>query len=364
MRVGIDTRDRFLAKTGIRTVLDEIIKGLSNDPDIEVVKIEPKTFYPPKTKIGKIKEHIRFFFWKEFRLPILAKEKECDVLICNDYVVPFYMPKGIKAFPVFHGCNIWELPEHYNKYWRWMFTIMAIPAGRKASKIFTVSTFSKNRLTELFGFNPEKIIIVPLGPKRSLLEPKTLINLSKFRISENQKFLLHVGVMEKRKNLPRLIEAFSKLHDKSLKLVLVGQRGPKVFLDDYENIIRKIESLALSDRVILTGFVTDKELYTLYSKALAYIFPSLYEGFGIPVIEAFQFSLPVAASNRGALPEVLGKGGVLFDPKNIPDMVEKIELILQNASTNMDSIKNSQKEIIARYSWENTIKTIKQQLIR
>ncbi|GAB3656148.1 glycosyltransferase family 1 protein [Echinicola sediminis] len=359
-KVAVDTRDLNLAKTGIRTVLEEILRGLRDDATFEVIEIGPKPFSPPRSKIQKVMEHLRFFWWKEVQLPLRVKKLACDLLICNDYVVPYFMPKGVKAYPVFHGCNIWELPEHYNKYWRWMFTCMAVPAARKAAAIFTVSKFSKGRLKALFDFDRDKIKVIPLGPKRALLEPKKLVGLSRFGLHEGEEYLLHVGVMEKRKNLVRLIEAFSQLPQKHLKLVLVGQRGPKLFLDDYDRVVEKIAFHKLQNRVVLTGHVSDEELFTLYSKAKAYVFPSLYEGFGIPVIEAYHYGLPIAASNRGALPEVVGQGGLIFDPEDVSDMASKMEKLLNLGTVEMEEFRGKQKEMLERYRWEKTVETIKQ----
>ncbi|MDN3669273.1 glycosyltransferase family 1 protein [Echinicola jeungdonensis] len=362
IRIAIDTRDLFLAKTGTRTVLEEVINGFKKDHEVEVVEIRPKAFSPPRTKIEKAVEHIRFFWWKEVQLPLSVKKNQCDVLICNDYVVPYFLPKGIKAFPIFHGCNIWELPQHYNKYWRFFFTKMAVLAAKRAKAIFTVSEFSKERLIALFNFAPSKVKVIPLGPKRSLLSPKPLVNIENYGIKEGEKFLLHVGVMEKRKNLVKLIEAFSKIIDRNLKLVLVGQRPPKIFSDDYKNIVSTISRLNLNDKVILTGYVTDEELFTLYSRASAYVFPSLYEGFGIPVIEAYHFSLPVAASNRGALPEVIGNGGLLFDPNDVDDIADKLKRISNLSELETDKFQIGQKEKIRGFQWEKTINEIKKNI--
>ncbi|MBD8488660.1 glycosyltransferase family 4 protein [Echinicola sp. CAU 1574] len=359
IKIAIDTRDLFLAKTGIRTVLEEILRGLKEDPVIEVIEISPKPFSPPKTKIQKAIEHIKFFWWKEVQLPLKVKRLDCDVLICNDYVIPYFMPQGTNAYPIFHGCNIWEIPQHYNKYWRWMFTWMAIPAGKKAKSIITVSQFSKGRLCGLFKFEVDKVKVIPLGPKRSLLTPQKLVELDRFGINEGDEYLLHVGVIEKRKNLVRLIEAFSKIQNEDLKLVLIGQRGPKLFLDDFDNVINEIKKKNLTDSVILTGHVSDEELHTFYSKAKMYVFPSLYEGFGIPVIEAFHYELLMAASNQGALPEVVGDGGTLFDPENVSDIAQKIQDILNSTPEQTEEFRERQKSMVDKYRWEKTIEEIK-----
>jgi len=362
IRIAIDTRDLFLAKTGIFTVSEEIINGLKKHEDIEVVEISPNQIKPPQGIVGKAFEHLKFFIWKEIQLPYLVRKKRCDVLICLDYVIPYFLPKNIKAFPVFHGCNIWELPEYSNKYWRWGFTKLAISGARKAHKILTVSQFSKERLASLFHFQLDHIQVFPLGSKKSILKKQSLTDLSKFGIFEEDEYLLHVGVLEKRKNLVRLIEAFATLDRPKLKLILVGQKGPKLFLDDYENIIHTIQRLKLETKVLLSGYVTDEDLYTLYSKAKAYVFPSLYEGFGIPVIEAYHFNLPLAASNKGALPEVVGNGGLLFDPTDVSDIASKLEQILDASEVLLENLSKGQLEMIEKYNWDRSIMQLKKLL--
>ena len=355
MRIGIDIRDLYIAKTGIKTVLVEIIRHLKKEPGVEIVELSPKKLNTPITKLEKIKEHILYFIWKEIQLPILVKKNKCSVLICNDYVVPLINP-GCKAYPIFHGVNFWEQKENYNAIWRMYFSALAIPSAKASNGILTVSNFTKDKLITFLGFSRKKITVIPLGPKK-LAAGGDKSQLSSLGLNTNDKFILHVGVFEKRKNLVSLVDGFNKIKDKSIKLVLVGQPGPKKDLDDFPNVLAKIDNLELTDRVLIPGYVTDEQLSTLYAHASLYVFPSIYEGFGIPVLEAFQNKIPVAASNISALPEVVGEAGILFDPFDLTSMSTAMNHLLTDKDLRENLVVKG-LERLKIYNWQNTVSTI------
>ncbi|MCC5938448.1 MAG: glycosyltransferase family 4 protein [Lunatimonas sp.] len=356
IRVGYDARDLFFAQTGTRTFSEELLREIRKDNDVELITLAPVYAKPPIGKLSKALAHLRFIFWKVVTLPRLAKRADVDFLICPDYVAPFLFLGKIKTLPVFHGCNIWELPENYNSIWRLYFSFLAKLGEQRAHAVLTVSEFSKDRLRQVLGLNPEKIRVIPIGAKRFEGVGMTATHPRPFEAD----YLLHIGVLDKRKNLPALVEAFSNLEDKRLHLILVGGRPSKVFMDGYPEIVDKINERGLQSRVHLEGYVADELLPAYYRHACAYVFPSSYEGFGIPVLEAYQYGLPLAASSAASLPEVVGAGGLLFDPRDVGDMTQVITRLLRMDAVERAALRAGQKDVLERFNWPNAWKVIKE----
>lgn len=357
IKVGYDCRDLFFAQTGTRTFSEELIREIKQDASVELVELSPSKLKPPKGFFSKALSHILFIYWKVFDLPLKARKANIDYLICPDYVAPFLLLGNVKTLPVFHGCNIWELPQNYNTLWRLYFSFLARLGEQKAFRVLTVSEFSKDRLVQVLGINSEKINVIPIGSKNAILDNDAYLNGKK---PPKYEYLLHIGILDKRKNLPLLVEAFDLLEDKHLHLILVGGRPSKRLMDGYPDIIAKINQLGLTGRVHLEGYVADEDLPTYYRHAKAYIFPSIYEGFGIPILEAYHYGLPLAASATASLPEVVGKGGLLFDPHKVVDIAQVISKVLHLSDTELSNMQKEQKEILARFNWPNAWKTIKE----
>ena len=171
---------------------------------------------------------------------------------------------------------------------------------------------------------------------------------------EGQKYILHVGVMEKRKNLPALINAFKQLRESGhteLKLVLVGKGNGKTFSDDTEQIKEAIQKNNLENHVILTGYLPDEEVGIIYRHAFMYVFPSINEGFGIPIMEAFTFNLPVLVADNTCLPEVGGDAVITFDPFNEQDICTKMKQVLDDEQLRIKLIEKGQQRL-QQFTWE------------
>ena len=361
MRIAVDTRDLQIAKTGTRTFLEEVCKALSQISDQhELVFLQPSQQVPTsKSTISKIKNHFRYYWWKQVALPWKAYRQKCDVIFCTDYVVPYFT--SCATFPVFHDAGFWERADNYNRYWLKLLNTIAIPAAAKSLAIITVSKSAKERLVRSLDIPPEKFEVVYEAPKKvihsSLLFPERRLNiLRKYGLDNTNPFILCVGVLEKRKNLTRLVAAFSQAIDqlpKNFKLVLVGQTGPKQDMDDSLNIRRVIKDNKLESRVILTGYVPDEELGAFYQSALIYAFPSLYEGFGLPLLEAFANKLPVIAANSTSLPEIAGDAALFFDPLDIENICQTIIQVSNDPTLRVKLAKKGLAQL-EKFSWEKT----------
>ncbi|MFA6945927.1 MAG: glycosyltransferase family 1 protein [Pedobacter sp.] len=365
IRVGLDIRDLRIAKTGSRTYLEEIYNQFkSNKYDCEFVYFDTSfPVYTGKYKVFKLIEHIRFFIWKQLILPVKTKLNKCDILFCTDYFVPYFTP-GFKAIPVFYDAFFYEYSNHYNSQWLKLFKWVGVNAAKKASVIITITEYTRNRISHFTGIDRSKIKSIHLAPKKmAIAEPEPGYSPA-FKIPTS-KFILHVGTQEKRKNLVRLIEAFKLLHlaeHTEYSLILVGQPSPKMDMDDSAAIQETINRLDLRKYVIAPGYASDNDLAYFYKHARMYVFPSINEGFGLPVLEAFHHKLPVIVADNTCLPEVGGDAVLCFDPFNVEDISQKMKELIEDNELRNELIKKG-SERLKLFSWEKNaeelIKTFK-----
>lgn len=355
--VGIDIRDLKLAVTGTKTYLKELLQAFETiaDPGIRFVYLDTQLpVYGGSSKFFKGMEHVYYFIWKQILLPFKAWRYKCSVLFCTDYFVPLIQP-GFKTITVFHDALFFEIPEQYNPVWLKIFKAVAMPGAKKSACIVVPSDFSKERLHHFTQIPIEKFITIYEGPKSIETNEKPGAKMLEILTSINgAPFLLHVGSLDKRKNLPRLIRAFKRVRNdgfKDLKLVLVGKASPKIFINNEEEILATIQEESMQDAVIVTGYLEDEELGFLYQNARAYIFPSLYEGFGIPMVEAFQFQLPIAAADNSCLPEIGGDAAVYFDPIDEHSIENAIKALINDEGLREELIQNAAKRL-PLFSWQ------------
>ena len=352
--VGIDVRDLKIAKTGARTYLEEILNEFkSNDHGCEIKYFDsPFPVYTGSSKFLKLIEHVRFFFWKQLVLPIKAYAHNCDLLFCTDYFVP-YIHLGYKPIPMFYDAFFYEYPEQCNPLWLKMFKTLGVSAAKRAPYIITLSEYSKTRLVHFTGIDPDKIIPIHLAPKKTAAKKTDPDFIPSFK-TPTSKFILHVGVLEKRKNLVRLVEAFKLLRGKGhtdYSLVFVGQPSSKDEMDGSSELMATIQREQLQDFVMMSGYASDDDLAYFYKHASAYVFPSLNEGFGLPILEAFHHQLPVLVSNNTCLPEVGGDAVLCFDPFDTEDISQKIQMVINNPEVRENLIKRG-NERLKLFSWE------------
>ncbi len=364
--VGIDITDLKLSATGQKTVLAEIylqLKKYQEDVflrekylgDFKLLYFSsPFPIIKSRSKIALLTQHFFYHMWKQIILPLKAFFNNCNIIFCNDYYVP-YFHLGFKSVQFFYDAFFFENPEHYNKYWFILHKYLAMPAARKSRFILTITNYSLQKIHFYTGIPMEKLVCIYLAPK-SLDQVGANINDPLLSSFIHTNYILHVGVMEKRKNVLMLINAFDTLIQKgekynNFKLVLGGIGTGRLESDDTINILALIKKLGLENKIILTGFLTDAQLKTAYENAYMYVFPSLNEGFGIPVLEAFKANIPVLVSNNSCLPEVGGEAVLTFNPLDAIEMAEKIQLVIDNPDLRNDLIKKG-KERLAFFSWE------------
>ena len=357
IKVAVDVRDLQISASGARSYLESVIIEFKKEhPGFAFYFLDAKTkAYTGNHFLLKLKEQLSYFLWKQFVLPYQAKQLGCRVLFCSDFMVP-YFSLGIKTIPVFHDAFFWEYPEHYNKYWLLFFRNLGLAAAKKSAYVVAPSQYASNQLAKYTGINSNKIQVIGEAPKtiaNSISDNETSAIVKQIL---NLDYILHVGTLEKRKNLTTLIQAFKIVRENgfpNLKLVLVGKASNKITLDDSSAIKDAIMQQQLTNDVILTDYLCDAEVQQLYQKAKLYVFPSINEGFGIPVLEAFKYQVPVVIANNTCLPEVAGQGAKSFNPFSVQDMANAISTLLKDEALRQTYIEKGNAQL-QNFSWDKT----------
>lgn len=282
--------------------------------------------------------------WTQGRLSLeVLKNKALrqGTLFIPSHQMPIIHPA--RTVITIHDVAFKRFPECYGLASRTYLDWGARYAARHANKIIVPSQVTKNDLIELYKADPSKITVIPHG-----YTPLTAQGASRWSQElKNQKYFLFVGRLERKKNLLTLIEAFTQFQKNHLdfKLMLVGKPhkvgGPEI-----------MEKVKTNPAVIAPGYVSDAEKIDLYKNAYAFILPSLYEGFGIPLLEAMQFNLPIISSNLSACREVAGEVARFFDPKDVDGLAD----LMEQFSRSRPSVTQKCQETLAKYFWEECAK--------
>ena len=363
IKVAVDVRDLQIAASGARSYLESLIIEFKKEhAGFRFYFLDSNTMaYTGNHFLLKLKEQLNYFLWKQIMLPYQSKQLGCSVLFCSDFMVP-YFSLGIKTIPVFHDAFFWEYPEHYNKYWLLFFRNLGLAAAKKSAYLVAPTQYAANQLSKYTGLSQAKIAVIGEAPKTILDQIKEGDVSQNIQAILSSSYILHVGTLEKRKNIPALIRAFKIVKSNgfpNLKLVLVGKASNKITLDDSLAIRDVINQEQLSADVILTGYLHDKDVQQLYQNAKLYVFPSINEGFGIPVLEAFKHNVPVVIANNTCLTEVAGLGAKSFNPYDITEIAQTITLLLNDQTLRQSYIEKG-KEQLQKFSWEKTASSLMQ----
>jgi glycosyltransferase involved in cell wall biosynthesis len=230
---------------------------------------------------------------------------------------------------------------------------------KKSKKVITISEFSKSEIIKLYGTSPEKVEVVYPAFDREVYHgkvPKTKVVSVKKKYSITGSYLLYWGTLQPRKNINRLIEAFAKIDKPQLKLVICGKKG---WL--YEQILEQAKNLGISHRVIFTGFAPNDDLPALIKGSRAFVLPSLYEGFGMPAVEAQAVGTPIVVSKVSSLPEVAGESAIYIeDPMSIDSIKLALDKVLSLSSSERLKLIKEGKENTKRFDWEVSAQKILQ----
>lgn len=228
---------------------------------------------------------------------------------------------------------------------------------KKAKKILTISEFSKNEIVKLYGTNPDKIEVVYPAFDKEIYHgkiPKTKVVSVKKKYGITGSYLLYWGTLQPRKNISRLIEAFAKIDKPQLKLVICGKKG---WL--YDQILEQSKALEIENKVLFTGFAPNDDLPALIKGSRAFVLPSLYEGFGMPIVEAQAVGTPVIASRVSSLPEVAGDSAIYIeDPTSVENIKSALEKVISLSVKDRTKLIKDGKENTKRFDWDMSAKKI------
>lgn len=277
---------------------------------------------------------------------------KADLNIFFNYIVP---PK-ISGKVINTICDVTYLrfPESMNEKNLSRITKNIDYSIERSDSIITISEFSKNEISELLKVSKEKISVIYCAPSFSEYKVDFVKIKNKYKISSP--YLLYVGTIEPRKNIVRLVKSFELLKKNfnlPHKLVLAGSVGWKT-----ENIIKTINKSSFRDDIILTGYISEEEKNTLYTNSEIFVFPSLYEGFGIPPLEAMHFGCPVVCSNVASLPEIVGEAAELVNPFDEITIAEGIIKVLNNKNYRSKLIESGYIQE-QKFSWDESALRLK-----
>jgi glycosyltransferase involved in cell wall biosynthesis len=257
--------------------------------------------------------------------------------------------RGVPAVLTVHDMIFKLFPEHQKRLNYWYLNATMPLYCRRADAILTVSESSKRDIVQHYGLDPAKITVVyEAAAPEFAPAPPTVVDRIRQRYGLPDRFLIHVGTIEPRKNLTRLVEALQLLRDEGLAvpLVVTSARG---WL--YHDFFRRLDELAVRDAVHLTGYVPAVDLPALYSAATAAVLASVYEGFGLPVLEAMACGTPVVCSHASCLPEIGGEAAQTFDPYDVRAMAEAIRAVWTAGELRAEMRRQGLAQA-ARFSWE------------
>jgi len=344
---------RFLSQkvTGVQRFALELSKQLTL-LDIDVEFIGPRDTNEDKInnrnikKIGRLKGHL----WEKVELPLYLLSTGSPILInfCN--TAPFFYKNQIVAI---HDMAVFQDQEWFSKKFKLLYQLAFKHYASFSKKIITVSEFSKKEIIKYLSTDASDVIVIYNGIEhfKYLAEEGASNKCDNIKgINLNEKFFLCVGSVEPRKNLNIVIESFQSIELDGVKLVIVGGKDKLFkFLDLKSNISEKFH-----DKVVFTGYLTDFELISLYSSATAFIFPSVYEGFGIPPLEAMSLGCPSIVSNSTSLPEVCGDAAIYFDTNDVRDLSKKLEEISKCTQEQKGEIISKGILQSEKYSWKKS----------
>lgn len=352
-KVIIDGRIITPELTGIGRYTYEIIKNCS-ELGIDFIVLVNK-----KDILEKMFENIKDIQMVEMKSKFLSITEQFELpLILNRYAdknVIFHSPSfasspfiKIPMIMTIHDLNHIRFPQFYSRVHKYYYEYIVKKSAIKSKKILTVSKFSKEEIVSWLKCNDEKIDVTYNGVdnKYNVINDKEYLNNIKLKYKLPNNFILYIGNQKLHKNIETLIKAIKNVSP-DYYLVINGKEN--------ERLMKVAKSFGVSDRILFIGFVDEDDLPSIYNLATVFVYPSMYEGFGLPILEAMACGCPVLAANTSSLIEVCNNDDILFECMDYKNLSDKInELILNSNKRNKNILNGIEQSKL--FSWENTAK--------
>ncbi|MBI4948735.1 MAG: glycosyltransferase family 4 protein [Deltaproteobacteria bacterium] len=337
LQIAFDGRVIRAGKSGVGVYAESLLSALSSIDkksaykvlSNEVFKSLSRNFSSVQTNVS-IESHPFGDLWEQFYLPAYLKGNKVDVFHSPTFHIPFVSGRFKKVVTI-HDLVSFRTPQTQPRGFTLYSRFMTRFASLSADAIIVPSRTVKSELVGLLNVSPEVLHVIPEAP-RGMFRPASRAECesvkSKYGLSGS--FILTVGSIEPRKNIPSLIRAYSLLRQRGKtrhKLVICGAKG---WMREHERIQGLIGDLGIGNDVVFTGYVPDEDLPAMYTLADLFVYPSLYEGFGLPPLEAMACGCPVVASNCSAIPEVVGDAGVLVEPMDADGISEAMQSVMED----------------------------------
>jgi glycosyltransferase involved in cell wall biosynthesis len=361
VRIAIDARK--LHDFGIGTYIRNLLRGLAkidkttdyvllcNPEDSAVAGELGPNFHAVPERAG------HYSITEQISIPLAVKRAHVDLFHAPHYVLPALTPGP--AVVTIHDCIHLMFPQYLKHRMGYAYARASIwTAAHKSDRILTVSEQSKRDILKFFKVPPEKIVVTPnaIDDRFSLAPSDELVRQTRERYQLSNSYILYVGNIKPHKNLERLIEAFNlvRLQGRSeLELLIIGDEISKL-----QTLRRAVHKYGLHRHVRFHGHVPDQTLAVLYRLASVFVFPSLYEGFGLPPLEAMASGTPVVTSNVSSLPEVVGDAAVLVDPYSAEAIAEGILKVLHSPHLRAD-LREKGYARVREYSWMRSVERVR-----
>lgn len=333
MKIGFDGKRATNNLTGLGNYSRSLIESLALQfPENDYYVYSPKVKEAKQTQSFFKNKNIKLklpqkgkFLWRSFNILKDLKKDNIQIFHGLSHEIPLRISKTeIKSIVTIHDLIFLRFPEYYKFIDRKLYEWKSKSACKHSDKIIAISEQTKNDIVEFYNINPDKIEVIYQSCDdsfKTLLSPESLSNI-KNNFNLPDKYILNVGTIEKRKNLKLIVQALKDVNS-DYKLVVIGKPTPY-----FEKVKIKIDKLGLKDRIIFLKNIPFSDLPGIYQLAEVFVYPSFYEGFGIPIIEALYSGVPVIAATGSCLEEAGGPDSLYVDPNDAKALSENINKVL------------------------------------
>ncbi|HXA85905.1 MAG TPA: glycosyltransferase family 1 protein, partial [Candidatus Dormibacteraeota bacterium] len=339
-------------ETGTGVYAARLLDQFIHRPDLSIGVFDgPASMRSEKTMLRAV-QTAEYLLWTHARLPAILRKGGFDLLHAPAFIAPIKSPCPLVI--TIHDVMYLLYPSHFSRWWvTYMKTVMPLVV-RSAAAIICGSEHSKRDIVKAYGLPPDKIHTIPYGVEHQRFHPAATLDTAWTRaLGIRDGYLLHVGALAERKNIPTLLRAIANLRSRgkwgTRQLVLAGSAAPG--MTGAAAVYETIRQLDLASSVVLAGHVPDEHVPGLYAHASALIMPSLYEGFGFPVLESMSSGTPVITSNTSSLPEVAGDAALLVPPHDEQALADAIAEIIE-CRTTAEELRTKGLQRARQFSWE------------